>query len=113
MDFFQKGGGDPSQSKSFGTLFVHQTEGGMDQIQKFLGTFYPDFGDPKVPNKISLRKSVQKLPKVWIHFKESVTDSSISWHHKELGDVSLAYEGCQDFQGHRVILSTLIILPNF
>ena len=24
MDFFQKGGGDPRQSKSFGTLFVQQ-----------------------------------------------------------------------------------------
>ena len=75
-----KGGGeDPSQSKSFGTLFVHQQfwnfgqkREGVDQIQKFLGTFYPDFGEirhKKCPKsstkKISLRKSVPKVPKVW------------------------------------------------
>ena len=72
MDFFQKGGGDPRQSKSFGTLFVHQQGGGVDQIQKFLGTFYPDFGEiwhKKCPKsskkKISLQKSVPKVPKVW------------------------------------------------
>ena len=65
-------GGDPRQSKIFGTLFVHQQGGGggdqiqkfwgtfcapqilefwaekgggVDQIQKKLGTFYPDFGE--------------------------------------------------------------------
>ena len=52
MDFFHKGGGVPRQSKSFGALFVHQQfgnfgqkRGGVDQIQKFLGTFYHDFGE--------------------------------------------------------------------
>ena len=51
MDFFHRGEG-PSQSKSFGALFVHQQfwnfgqkMEGVDQIQKFLGTFYPDFGE--------------------------------------------------------------------
>ncbi len=46
--------------------------GGVDQIQKFLGTFYPDFGEirhKKCPKsskkKISLRKSAPKVPKVW------------------------------------------------
>ena len=76
-----KGGGVPRQSKNFGTLFVHQPfwnfgqkkGGGVDQIQKFLGTFYPDFGEirpKKCPKsskkKITLRKSILKVPKVWV-----------------------------------------------
>ena len=80
MEFFQKGrGGVPRQSKSLGALFVHQQfcnfrlkRGGVDQIQKFLDTFYPDFGEiqhKKCPKssgkKISLRKSAPKAPKLW------------------------------------------------
>ena len=53
MDFFQKGGGDPSQSKKFWDTFYAPTNlefwakkgGGVDQIQKFLDTFYSDFGE--------------------------------------------------------------------
>ena len=66
MDFFQKcGGGDPSQSKSFGTLFVHQQfwnfgqkRDGVDKIKKFLGTFYPDFGE--IRHKKCPKSSTQK-----------------------------------------------------
>ena len=45
-------------------------KGGVDQIQKFLGTFYPDFGEiqhkkcPKSSKKKSAYKKVpQKFPK--------------------------------------------------
>ena len=72
MDFFHKGGGGPRQSKSFGTLFVHQPfwnfgqkKGrGVDQIQKFLGTFYPDFGEiwpKKVPQKFQKKSAYKKV----------------------------------------------------
>ena len=71
MDFFQKGGGDPRQSKSFGTLFVHQQfwnfgqkRGGVDQIQKFLGTFYPDFGEirhKKCPKSSKKKSAYEKV----------------------------------------------------
>ena len=51
--------------------FWAEKGGGVDQIQKFLGTFYLDFGEirpKKVPQKfqkkISLQKSVPKVPKV-------------------------------------------------
>ena len=74
MDFFQKGGGgDPRQSKSFGTLFLHQQGGGgWTKSKKIWALFtlilvkYDTKSVPKVPQKkISLRKSVPKVPKVW------------------------------------------------
>ena len=77
MDFFQKGGGVPRQSKSFGTLFVHQKfwnfrqkRGGVDQIQKFLNTFtlilvkFYTNSAPKFPGKkLAYEKVSQKFKK--------------------------------------------------
>ena len=61
----KRGGGDPRQSKSFGTLFVHQQGGGVDQIQKFLDPFYPDFGEirhKKCPKSSKKKSAYEKVP---------------------------------------------------
>ena len=80
MEFFHKGGGGSEAIQKFWDTFCAPTllefwaqkGGGVDQIQNFLGTFYPGFGEiwpKKVPQKfqkkISLQKSVPKVPKVW------------------------------------------------
>ena len=79
MDFFHKGGGIRGNPKVLGHFLctnnfgiLGRKGGGVDQIQKFLDTFYPDFGEiqhKKCPKsagkKISVRKNVPKVPKVW------------------------------------------------
>ena len=74
MDFFHKGGGVRGNPKVLGHFLctnnfgiLGRKGGGVDQIQKLLGTFYPDFGkiwQQKVPQKfhtkISLRKRAPK-----------------------------------------------------
>ena len=81
MEFFQKGGWGSEAIQKFWDTFCAPTilefwaekrGGGVDQIQKIMGTFYPDFGEirpKKCPKsfqkKISLRKSVPKVSKVW------------------------------------------------
>jgi hypothetical protein len=52
--------------------FWAEKVGGVDQIQKFLGTFYPDFGEIQHKNcpksareKISKQKSVPKVRAFW------------------------------------------------
>ena len=67
MDFFQKGGGDPRQSKSFGTLFVHQQGGGgWTKSKSFWALFtlilvkYDTKSVPKVPKK---NQPTKKCPK--------------------------------------------------
>ena len=60
MDFFHKGGkgGSKAFQKFWGTFWaptvLGRKGGGVDQIQKFLGTFYQIFGElghKKVPKK--------------------------------------------------------------
>ena len=66
MDFFQKGGGIRGNPKVLGHFLctnhfgiLGRKRGRVDQIQKFLGFFYPDFGWiwPKKCPKSSKKKS--------------------------------------------------------
>ena len=83
MDFFQKGGGVPRQSKSFGALFVHQQfgnfrqkrGGGLTKSKSFWALFTlilvknDTKSAPKIPEKKSAYEKVpqkfQKSGKVW------------------------------------------------
>ena len=71
---FNKGGGVvPGQFKGFGAFFCAPTisdfwvekDGGVDQIQKLLGTFSPSFlvkYDKKVPQKFRKKIAYGKVP---------------------------------------------------
>ena len=82
MEFFQKGGGGSEAIQKFWDTFVHQPfwnfgqkKGGwVDQIQNFLGTFYPGFGEiwPKKCPKSSKKKSAyEKVSQKFQKFKKS------------------------------------------
>ena len=65
MDFFQKGGGGiRGNPKVLGHFLWSNKGGGLDQIQKFLGTFYPDFGEiqhKKCPKSSKKKSAYEKV----------------------------------------------------